>query len=159
MNDSTIQMIAQAVIANTKVIQSLIDALPHDAKVAVAEIASPAPVAMSAPAPAPAPVAMSAPAPAPAPVAMPAPAPAPVAMPAPPVFAAQVPTPAQGSAAPFTDVKGMIDYVMGVYRELGPQKGAQIQNVLTGLGYQNINDVTPEHYSALFQGVEQLKVA
>jgi hypothetical protein len=48
MNDSTIQMIAQAVIANTKVIQSLIDALPHDAKVAVAEIASPAP----APAPA-----------------------------------------------------------------------------------------------------------
>jgi len=147
MNDSTIQMIAQAVIANTKVIQSLIDALPHDAKVAVAEIASPAP----APAPAPAPVAMSAPAP--------APAPAPVAMPAPPVFAAQVPTPAQGSAAPFTDVKGMIDYVMGVYRELGPQKGAQIQNVLTGLGYQNINDVKPEHYSALFQGVEQLKVA
>lgn len=131
MNDSTIQMIAQAVIANTKVIQSLIDALPHDAKVAVAEIASPTP----------------------------APAPAPVAMPAPPVFAAQVPTPAQGSAAPFTDVKGMIDYVMGVYRELGPQKGALIQNVLTGLGYQNINDVTPEHYSALFQGVEQLKVA
>jgi len=43
MNDSTIQMIAQAVIANTKVIQSLIDALPHDAKVAVAEIASPTP--------------------------------------------------------------------------------------------------------------------
>ena len=53
----------------------------------------------------------------------------------------------------------MIDYVMGVYRELGPQKGAQIQNVLTGLGYQNINDVKPEHYNALFQGVEQLKVA
>jgi hypothetical protein len=53
----------------------------------------------------------------------------------------------------------MIDYVMGVYRELGPQKGALIQNVLTGLGYQNINDVKPEHYSALFQGVEQLKVA
>ena len=153
MNDSTIQMIAQAVIANTKVIQSLIDALPHDAKVAVAEIASPAP----APTPAPAPVAMSAPAPAPTPA--PAPAPAPVAMPAPPMFAAPAPAPATVAAAPFTDVKGMIDYVMGVYRELGPQKGAQIQNVLTGLGYQNINDVTPEHYSALFQGVEQLKVA
>lgn len=153
MNDSTIQMIAQAVIANTKVIQSLIDALPHDAKVAVAEIASPAP----APAPAPAPVAMSAPAPAPTPA--PAPAPAPVAMPAPPMFAAPAPAPATAAAAPFTDVKGMIDYVMGVYRELGPQKGAQIQNVLTGLGYQNINDVKPEHYSALFQGVEQLKVA
>ena len=153
MNDSTIQMIAQAVIANTKVIQSLIDALPHDAKVAVAEIASPAP----APTPAPAPVAMSAPAPAPTPA--PAPAPAPVAMPAPPMFAAPAPAPATVAAAPFTDVKGMIDYVMGVYRELGPQKGALIQNVLTGLGYQNINDVTPEHYSALFQGVEQLKVA
>ena len=107
----------------------------------------------------PAPVAQ-APIAAPAPVAAPAPAPAPVAaapaMPAPPAFVAPVAAPAP-SGAPFTDGKGLIDYVMSAYKALGPQKGAQIQNVLTGLGYQNINDVKPEHYGALYQGVEALK--
>ena len=107
----------------------------------------------------PAPVAQ-APIAAPAPVAAPAPAPAPVAaapaMPAPPAFVAPVAAPAP-SGAPFADGKGLIDYVMSAYKALGPQKGAQIQNVLTGLGYQNINDVKPEHYGALYQGVEALK--
>jgi len=81
-------------------------------------------------------------------------------MPAPPAFVAPAPAaaPAAGGA-PFTDGKGLIDYVMGAYKAMGPQKGAQIQAVLTGLGYQNINDVKPEHYGALFQGVEQLKAA
>ena len=59
--------------------------------------------------------------------------------------------------APFTDGPGLIQYVMGAYKDMGPTKGAQIQGVLTGLGYQNINDVKPEHYGALFQGVEALK--
>ena len=40
---------------------------------------------------------------------------------------------------------------------LGAAKGSQIQNVLVSLGYQNINDVKPEHYGALFAGVEALK--
>ena len=81
-------------------------------------------------------------------------------MPAPPAFAAPAPAAAPvASGAPFTDGKGLIDYVMGAYKAMGPQKGAQIQGVLTGLGYQNINDVKPEHYGALFQGVEQLKAA
>lgn len=97
---------------------------------------------------------------APAPVAAPAPAPvaAAPAMPAPPAFVAPAPAaaPAAGGA-PFTDGKGLIDYVMGAYKALGPQKGAQIQGVLTGLGYQNINDVKPEHYGQLFAGVEALK--
>lgn len=154
MNDTTIQMIAQAVIANTKVIQSLIEALPHDAKTAVAEVvtvSAPAPVA-----PAPAPVVQAAPAPVAAPVivsAVTAPA-----MPAPPAFVAVAPVAAPVSAgAPFSDGKGLIDYVMGAYKALGPQKGAGIQGVLTGLGYQNINDVKPEHYPALFAGIEALK--
>ncbi len=128
MNDATVQMIAQAIIVNTKVIQSLIDALPHDTKVAVSEkvttVTAPAPVAQ--------------------PVVAPTPAPAPVVAPAP-------------TGAPFTDGKGLIDYVMGAYKALGPQKGAQIQTVLTGLNYQNINDVKPEHYGALFAGIEALK--
>ena len=100
--------------------------------------------------------------PAPAPVAA-APAPvvaAPVAaMPAPPAFVAPVaaaPAPV-AAGAPFTDGKGLIDYVMASYKALGPQKGANIQGVLTGMGYQNINDVKPEHYAALYAGVEALK--
>ena len=96
---------------------------------------------------------------APAPVAQaPAPVAAAPAMPAPPAFVAPAPAAAPvASGAPFTDGKGLIDYVMNAYKALGPQKGAQIQNVLVNLGYQNINDVKPEHYGALFAGVEALK--
>ena len=94
---------------------------------------------------------------APAPVPAPVVAPAPV-MPLPPSFVTPAAAPI-ASGAPFTDGKGLIDYVMSAYKTMGPQKGAQIQNVLTGLGYQNINDVKPEHYGVLFAGVEQLKVA
>ena len=163
MNDATIQMIAQAVIANTKVIQSLIDALPHDTKAAVAEAVNPTPVAAPAPAPEPvvaAPVAAPAPAPVvelvQVPVQVPvAAAPAP-AMPAPPVFTAPVAAPAP-TGAPFSDQKGLIDYVMNAYKEMGPAKGAGIQGVLTNLGYANINDIKPDHYGALFAGVEALK--
>jgi hypothetical protein len=90
------------------------------------------------------------------------------AMPAPPSFTPAAMAPAMNplptatatsttSSAPFTDGKGLIDYVMGAYKALGPQKGALIQGVLTGLGYQNINDVKPEHYGQLFAGVEALK--
>jgi len=79
------------------------------------------------------------------------------AMPAPPTFVAPAPVAAAPAGEPFADGKGLIDYVMGAYKALGPQKGAQIQGVLTGLGYQNINDVKPEHYGALHQGIEALK--
>jgi hypothetical protein len=77
-------------------------------------------------------------------------------MPAPPVFVAPVAAPAPAPSM-FTDPKGLIDYVMGAYKALGPQKGASIQGVLVGLGYQNINDVKPEHYADLFNGIEALK--
>jgi hypothetical protein len=46
---------------------------------------------------------------------------------------------------------------METYKALGPAKGAQIQAVLSGLGYQNINEVKPESYAALFAGIEALK--
>jgi hypothetical protein len=159
MNDSTIQMIAQAIIANTKVIQSLIDALPHDTKQAVAEVVAPAPVSPSSVkvTSTPAPV-VAAPAPevtATAPVVV-APSPA---MPAPPTFAPAAPVAAHSAAAPFTDAKGLIDFVMAAYRTMGPQKGAQIQTVLTGLGYANINDIKQSDYAALFAGIEALKAS
>ena len=83
---------------------------------------------------------------------------APVMPPAPSFLPSATAAPAS-SGAPFSDGKGLIDYVMASYKAPGPQKGAQIQNVLVGLGYQNINDIKPEHYGALFQGVEQLKAA
>ena len=135
--ESKIEALTAAVIALT-------------AKLESSNVAAPAPQVITTAAPA-APVTLTVPAP--APVAAPAPV---VAMPAPPSFApvAPAPTPA---GAPFSDPKGLIDYVMSSYKALGPQKGAQIQTVLTGLGYGNINDVKPEHYGALFAGVEALK--
>lgn len=109
-------------------------------------VAPAAPVVNPAPAPAPTPV----------PVAAPAPAVAAPAMPAPPTFQPAPAAPAV-NGVPFSDPKGLIDYVMSSYKALGPQKGAEIQKVLTDLGYGNINDVKPEHYGALFSGVEALK--
>ena len=113
---------------------------------------APAPVAAPMVAPAPAPVA----APAPAPVAVVAP-PAP-AMPAPPTFNAPAPAPV-ASGVPFSDQKGLVTYVMGAYQSMGPQKGAQIQQVLLQMGCQSINEVKPEQYAALYAGVEALKAA
>lgn len=94
-----------------------------------------------------------------APIAQPAPvatAPVAPAMPAPPTFA-PAPTPVQQAGVPFNDGKSLIEYVMGRYKALGPEKGAQIQNVLTGLGYQNINDIKPEHYAQFHAGVEGIQ--
>ena len=82
------------------------------------------------------------------------------AMPAPPTFAPPAftaPAAPVAPSAPFSDGQGLIAYVMAAYKEMGPTKGANIQGVLTSLGYQNINDVKPEHYAALYQGVEALK--
>ena len=78
---------------------------------------------------------------------------------APPAFAAPAPAAPVAPSAPFSDGQGLIAYVMAAYKEMGPAKGANIQGVLTSLGYQNINDVKPEHYAALYQGVEALKKA
>lgn len=134
--EAKIEALTAAVVALTAKLESGNVAVP--APVAQAPIAAPAPVIVTQPLVTSAPVAAA------------------PAMPAPPAFAAPVAAPAS-SGAPFADGKGLIDYVMSAYKALGPQKGAQIQNVLTGLGYQNINDVKPEHYGALYQGVEALK--
>ena len=118
------------------------------AKLESSNVAPAAPVA-----PAPAPVVEVAPV-----VAASAPVVAAPAMPAPPAFVAPAPAPAPvAGGAPFSDSKGLIDYVMSAYKALGAAKGAQIQNVLVSFGYQNINDVKPEHYGQLFAGVEALK--
>lgn len=140
--EAEIKALAQAVIALTAKIEGI-------------NVTAPATVA-----PTPAPVVQAAPVvvsvvDTPAPVVA-APVVAAPAMPAPPAFVAPAPAAPVATGAPFTDGKGLIDYVMGAYKALGAAKGAQIQNVLVGLGYQNINDVKPEHYGALFAGVEAL---
>ena len=106
------------------------------------------------------PVAAPAPAPvveAPAPVAAPAaPVAAPV-MPAAPTFEPPAPAAPAASKAPFTDGKGLITYVMDVYKQLGAEKGAGIQGVLTEMGLTNVNDVRPTEYDTFFAKVEALK--
>ncbi len=134
--ETEIKNLAAAVIALTAKIEGI-------------NVAPATPVAQ---APAPAPVVQAAP----VPVAAPAPAPAPV-MPAAPSFVAPAPVAAPATGAPFNDPKGLLEYVMGAYKALGAEKGQQIQGVLTQLGYQNINDVKPEHYAQLHAGVEALK--
>jgi hypothetical protein len=133
-------------------LEAKIEALTQAVQALTAQLQS-APAAQAAPAPV---VAVPLEQPVPAPVAPPVAA-AP-AMPAPPAFVAPAPAVAPAtSGAPFTDSKGLIEYVMTAYKALGPQKGAQIQGVLTNLGYQNINDVKPEHYAQLHAGIEALK--
>lgn len=76
-------------------------------------------------------------------------------MPPPPTFIAPVEPPKP--AAPFTDAKGMIQYVTEAYKAMGPTKGARIQEVITSIGVVNINEIVPDHYAALYAGVEALK--
>ena len=78
-------------------------------------------------------------------------------MPAAPTFEPMVEAAPAGGAAPFTDGKGLIDYVMTIYKELGPEKGAKIQGVLTEMGLQNVNELRPTEYDAFYSKVEALK--
>ena len=98
------------------------------------------------------------PTPTPAPLVIPTliPQPAAAAMPPPPTFAVPVATP---GALPFTDSASLVAYVMGVYKAIGPTKGAGIQQVLTSLGVVNLTDVKPEHYAQFYAGIEALKAS
>ena len=75
-------------------------------------------------------------------------------MPAAPTFE---PVVEAAGKAPFTDGKGLIDYVMTAYKEMGAEKGAKIQGVLTEMGLQNVNELRPTEYDAFFAKVEALK--
>jgi len=81
-----------------------------------------------------------------------------VAMPPVPTFITQPPAPTVAqSKAPFSDAKGLMDYLMKTYSTLGPEKGAKIQEVMKSLGANAVNEVTADKYDALFAGVEALK--
>ena len=169
-NKSEIMLIAEAILANARVLEALIAKLPDATKVAVAaEVskATPAPAAVQVPTPEPV-------IPAPAPItvttspAMPAvPFPTEPAAPANPVVQAAVAPSGQGavvqsaaaspSKAPFTDQRGLITYAMNKYKEVGSEKGKQIQVILNGLGINNINEAKPAQYDAIFAGIEGIK--
>ena len=177
LNDKTIQTIAEAILANAKVLQSLVDSLPREAQAAVqTQIEQSKPVEPVAQAPAPV-VTQSAPAPAVAPVKSYTPGIASAgpdnipggvpfstpAMPAAPVFApapaAPAPAPVEAAQVPFSDSNGMTQYVLNVYREIGPQRAQGIQAVIQQLGVTNINDIKPEQYGQLWAGVEAVRKA
>ena len=165
-NKSEIQIIAEAVLANARVLEALIAKLPDAVKVAVAAEVSkttPAPAAVQAPAPdpviqTPAPVTVTT---SPAMPAVPfptepaAPASIPPAVPIPPAPA--VPAAPSPSKAPFTDQRGLITYAMNKYKEIGSEKGKQIQVILNGLGINNINEAKPAQYDAIYAGIEGIK--
>jgi len=93
-----------------------------------------------------------------APVATSAPIPtAPVAMPGftPPAPVASAPVPL--GKAPFNDAVTMVNYVSGVYQEIGATHGEALQAVMIDLKVTNINDVAADQYDALYAAIEAVK--
>ncbi len=142
---SEIHIIAEAVLANIRVLEMLINKLPDADRVAVAEQ-----VKNTTPAPAP----VASPAPEPVPVVAPTPAPIPVVTTS---VVAAAPAPVKPTHAPFTTQKEMVGWIMGVYQAMGPTKGGLIQGVLDSMGIKNISDVKADQYQSLFERVEALK--
>ena len=173
-NKSEIMLIAEAILANARVLEALIAKLPDATKQAVAaEVskATPAPAAVQVPTPAPvipepAPVTVTT---SPAMPAVPFPTEPAAPAPTPPAAVAQAAVAPSGqgavvqsaaaspSKAPFTDHRGLITYAMNKYKEVGSEKGKQIQVILNGLGINNINEAKPAQYDAIFAGIEGIK--
>jgi len=149
-----IELMAECVLGNIRVLERLLDTLPQAQQEAVANIVAQAPVLAP-----PAPVAPSSALVVQQPVLTPPPAPAPVvAAPvvAAPVVAAPVVAAPVVAAAPFTTPNEMIAWVTTKWRTLGPVKGAEIQTVVQSLGFENINELTPDKYAELYAKVEAL---
>lgn len=77
-----------------------------------------------------------------------------VAMPALPTF--QTPAVPSHVVIPFSDTASLVQYTMSKYQQLGQEKGAKIQDVLTALGLSNLSDVTPDHFAAFYTQVEAI---
>ena len=163
MNDQLVLTIAETILANTKLLQSLVDTLPKATVAKITEkvekvtkvtpVAAPvqaietvAPVVVET-VTAPVVETVTPPVAVVAPVVTPAPAPAPAPA---PVFVAAAPK------VPFTDHPGLLKWIMDSYQRLGQEKGAQIQTVLGNIGVRNINDVKPDQWATLVAGVEAL---
>ena len=137
--ESKIEALTTAVNQLIAVMSAGSASVPQHAPVTQAPVAAPIAVAPVAPPVAAPMVQMTAPS-------FTAPVAAPVAAPAP-------------AAAPFGNPQELMQYVMGAYQAMGPQKGANIQGILQSLGHANINDVKPEQYGQLYVAIEQLKAS
>lgn len=83
-----------------------------------------------------------------------APAPVPTAEPAP----APTPSPAPQQAR-WASQAEVNTYVMAAYKEMGPEKGAQIGNILQQIGVKAVTELTPANYEQFHTAVEALKNA
>jgi hypothetical protein len=61
------------------------------------------------------------------------------------------------TAAPFVDAKGLMDYAMQKYQQLGPVKGGMIQSILMGMNTPNINMLQPAQYAEFYSKVESIQ--
>ncbi len=141
--ESTLDRIAVA-------LETIAKAMPvQSAPVAAAKVeVAPAPKEYDVPVLIPTPVAVQ---PAPTPIA-PASAPAINLVPATPA-----PVTASPSDCPIKDGKTLMETMMALYKELGPQKGAAIQGVLKSVGCEAVNEVRPDQYAAIWAGLQALK--
>ena len=157
---SEILVIAEAILANIHVLEMLVAKLPDESATKVKEIVATQVTPVAAPV---AEVKKPEPTPAPSPVVTPAPIPV-AAAPAPtinlvPMPAAPAPVTASPSDCPIKDGKSLMETMMALYKELGPQKGAAIQGVLKSVGCEAVNEVRPDQYAAIWAGLQALKVA
>lgn len=70
---------------------------------------------------------------------------------------AETPSPTHGITV--NNLQEFIKYIMQAYNELGQAKGRGISTIMTNLGYDNVNNVKPEHFQEFINQVEALKVA
>ena len=85
--------------------------------------------------------------------------PAPVTVTTSPVVPAPaIPATASPSSGVTTPAE-LVSFVMAAYKELGPIKGAKIQEVLNSIGVKNINEVPADKYDTVVAGVNALKAA
>jgi len=161
---SEILVIAEAILANIHVREMLVAKLPDESATKVKEIVATQVTPVAAPvAEVKKPIEVEIPVLVPPKAEVVAPIPVAVA-PAPtinlvPMPAAPAPVTASPSDCPIKDGKSLMETMMALYKELGPQKGAAIQGVLKSVGCEAVNEVRPDQYAAIWAGLQALKVA
>jgi hypothetical protein len=71
---------------------------------------------------------------------------------------APAPAPAAG-AAPFSNQHELNAYITTSYKEMGPEKGAQIGGILQQMGVDNVTKITVEQYPDFYKAIETLKAS
>lgn len=83
---------------------------------------------------------------------------APVEAAAPAPTPAPAPAPAAGDA-PFSNQHELNAYITASYKEMGPEKGAQIGGILQQMGVDNVTKITVEQYPDFYKAIETLKAS